>query len=62
MGSGISASFFGWSGISKEALEVLGMIRALLGDLPIEEGLLPVKVYGILPPPDENDSTQGEIG
>ena len=46
----------------KEALEVLGMIRALLGDLPVEEGLLPVKVYGILPPPDENDSTQGEIG
>ena len=29
----------------KEALEVLGMIRALLGDLPIEEGLLPKNAY-----------------
>lgn len=34
----------------KEALEVLGMIRALLGDLPIEDGLLPENAYGILPP------------
>ena len=28
-----------------EALEVLGMIRALLGDLPIEEKLLPKDAY-----------------
>lgn len=33
----------------EEALEVLGMIRALLGDLPIEEGLLPKNIYDILP-------------
>ena len=32
-----------------EALEVLGMIRALLGDLPVEEGLLPENVYELLP-------------
>jgi len=31
-----------------EALEVLGMIRALLGDLPIEEKLLPENVYDAL--------------
>ena len=31
-----------------EALEVLGMIRALLGDLPIEEGLLPENIYDAL--------------
>lgn len=34
----------------KEALEVLGMIRALLGDLPVEDGLLPKNVYDLLPP------------
>jgi len=31
-----------------EALEVLGMIKALLGDLPIEEGLFPGNVYDAL--------------
>lgn len=34
----------------EEALEVLGMIRALLGDLPIEEELLPENAYDLLPP------------
>ena len=31
-----------------ETLEVLGMIQALLGDLPIEEGLLPENIYDAL--------------
>lgn len=32
----------------EEALEVLGMIRAMLGDLPIEEELLPKNIYDAL--------------
>ena len=42
-----------------EALEVLGMIRALLGDLPIEEKLLPENVYDALR--IEILSTDGDI-
>ena len=33
-----------------ETLEVLDMIRTMLGDLPIEEDLLPEKIYEVLPP------------
>lgn len=33
----------------EEALEVLGMIRAMLGDLPVDDGLLPKNIYDILP-------------
>lgn len=32
----------------KEALEALGMIRLLLGDLPIDEKLLPKDIYDLL--------------
>lgn len=32
----------------EEALEVLGMIRAMLGDLPVEDGLLPENAYNAL--------------